>query len=54
MDEKEWRARILALKPAGCRRAVMTYCGRPWMSFGVDLDEGGRVSGVGPLGVSGD
>jgi hypothetical protein len=50
----EWRRRLLALDAGGCRKALITYCGRPWMSFGVELDEAGRVTGVGEMSVSSD
>jgi hypothetical protein len=37
-----------------CGRAKITFCGRPWISFSVELDEQRRVTRIGSLSVSPD
>lgn len=51
---QQWRDRLLALDSMGCESAVLTFCGRPWMTFSVDLDGAGRVSRVAELHITGD
>lgn len=42
------------LDDVACRRVKITYCGRPWMTFVVEVDAQRRVSRIGGLGVSPD
>ena len=51
---EEWRRELPRLDRVGCKRVKITFCGRPWMTFLVEMDESQRVSKVGPLSVSAD
>jgi hypothetical protein len=37
-----------------CQRLRIVFCGRPWITFQVELDAAGRVREVGPLSVTSD
>ena len=49
---EEWRPSLSVLDEVSCARSRLTFCGRPWMTFFVDLDASRRVRQVGPLQVS--
>ena len=51
---EEWRRQLRRLDRVGCKRLKITFCGRPWMTFLVEMDGSQRVGKVGPLSVSAD
>jgi hypothetical protein len=51
---EEWRGQLGRLDGAGCRRVKVTFCGRPWVTFHLEMDGAQRVGSVGPLNVTSD
>ena len=51
---EEWRRQLPRLDRVSCKRVKITFCGRPWMTFLVEMDGSQRVGKVGPLSVSAD
>ena len=51
---EELRRQLLELDRAPCNRVKITFCGRPWITFLVELDERRRVTNIGSLRVSPD
>jgi hypothetical protein len=51
---EDWRGQLGRLDGTGCRRVKVTFCGRPWVTFHLEMDGAQRVGSVGPLNVTSD
>ena len=51
---EEWRRQVPRLDRVSCKRVKITFCGRPRITFLMEMDGSQRVSKVGPLSVSAD